>query len=435
MKKAIIMVLLIAMVSFAWAGGESEGSDGPVRLRVMSPESDFTDAWLKSWNQENPNIQLVREDLDTTKWLADYMSGTSADLLNFGRGAEIPYYVKRGLLLDLTEYFEKSTLIKMDDIDKGGCDAYQFDGQEQGQGSWYGLPKDYNNVTAITYNKELFDKAGVEYPSESEPMTYDQFKELARQVTFEEGGNKYFGTEVHTSWVPFIASDMAYMIGKTLHTEDGQKMNEDPEVRDIWKYFLRLRKEGISSNLKHPLSGWAGSAFQGGNIAMVQLGYWFGASCASVENYQDKFGWAPAPVVSKDGPRVTSSLGATGFVISSQTKYPDQTFAVFEWYIAGEPGIERAKTGWGIPPLKSLQPLLPDETEFDRTRKEIAMEEVKYMRPPQLTWYARADVYINEFKAAETAYLKGEVTEDGAIDMFYAAINEALALGKEELGE
>ncbi len=252
----------------------------------------------------------------------------------------------------------ESDFTDVDDIDLGGSGAYRFDGQEQGKGSWYGLPKDYNNVTAITYNRELFDKAGVEYPSETEPMTYEQFVELARKVTFEEGGNKYFGTEVHTSWVPFIASDMAYMIGKTLHTPDGLKMNEDPEVRDIWKYFLRLRKEGISSNIEEPLSGWAGSAFQAGSIAMVQLGYWFGASCASVENYQEKFGWAPAPVMSKDGPRVTSSLGATGFVISSQTKYPDQTFAVFEWYMAGDPGVERAKTGWGIPPLKSLQPLL-----------------------------------------------------------------------------
>ena len=77
------------------------------------------------------------------------------------------------MLLDLTDYFKESSYIKEDDIDLEGCGAYRFDGEVSGQGSWYGLPKDYNNVTAITYNKEIFTKAGVPFPSATEPMSYD----------------------------------------------------------------------------------------------------------------------------------------------------------------------------------------------------------------------------------------------------------------------
>lgn len=228
---------------------------------------------------------------------------------------------------------------------------------------------------------------------------------------------------------------MAYMIGKTLHTNNQTKMNEDPAVRDIWKYFLRLRKEGISSNLTNTLSGWAGSAFQAGNIAMVQLGYWYGASCAGVPGYVDKYGWAPAPIMAKGGTRVTDSLGATGFVISSKTKYPAEAFKVFEWYMADKPGIERASTGWGIPPLKSLQGLLPAANKFDKGRKDIALEEVKYMRPPQTSWYTRTTVYANFWAEAEREYLSGKLTEDQAIDMYYKDMNAALVLGKEEIGD
>ena len=249
-----------------------------------------------------------------------------------------------------------------------------------------------------------------------------------------EVDDNIIGTEVHGAWFLFIASDMAYMIGKTLHNKDLTMMNEDPEIRDIWKYFLRLRKEGISSNLENPLSGWAGSAFQAGSIGMVQLGYWYGASCAGVDGYEDKFGWAPAPVMEKGGMRVTNSLGATGFIISSQTKHPDEAYAVFDWYMAGAPGVERAETGWGIPPLKSLQPLLPTDNEFNRIRKDIALEEVKYMKPPQTSMYIRNSVYSSFWKEAESAYLKGEVSADEAIDMYYAGVNESLALGKEEVG-
>jgi len=425
MKKLLVLCLLIALTMTVWAGGDQEEA-GPVSLRVMSPASDFTDEWIEAWNSANPDIQLVREDQDQTKWIADYIAGSSPDIINLGSGAEIPYFAKRGMLLDLTDYFEASDKLN-GDIDVEGSGAYNF------EGSWYGLPKDYNNVTAITYNKEIFDRAGLAYPSATEPMTYDEFYDLSAKLGKVD--DKILGTEVHGAWFLFIASDMAYMIGKTLHNADQTQMNNDPAVRDIWKYFLRLRKEGISSNPENPLSGWAGSAFQAGSIGMVQLGYWYGASCAGVEGYQDMYGWAPAPVMKKGGMRVTNSLGATGFIISSQTKHPDQAFAVFEWYMADEPGVERAETGWGIPPLKSLQPLLPYVNEFDKTRKDIALEEVKYMKPPQTSWYARNSVYSSYWSEAERAYLNDEVSIDGAIDMFFAGMNESLALGKEEIGE
>jgi multiple sugar transport system substrate-binding protein len=425
MKKLLVLCLLIALTMSVWAGGDQEEA-GPVSLRVMSPASDFTDAWIEAWNSANPDITLVREDQDQTKWIADYIAGSSPDIINLGSGAEIPYFAKRGMLLDLTDYFEASDKLN-GDIDEEGSGAYKF------EGSWYGLPKDYNNVTAITYNKDIFDRAGLAYPSATEPMTYDEFYDMSAKLSMVD--DTIIGTEVHGSWFLFIASDMAYMLGKTLHNADQTMMNNDPAVRDIWKYFLRLRKEGISSNNENPLSGWAGSAFQAGSIGMVQLGYWYGASCAAVEGYEDMYGWAPAPVMEKGGMRVTNSLGATGFIISAQTKYPDQAFKVFEWYMADEPGVERAETGWGIPPLKSLQPLLPVDNEFNRTRKAIALEEVKYMKPPQTSWYARNSVYAGNWAEAQRAYLDDEVTIDGAIDMFFATMNEALALGKEEIGE
>lgn len=432
-KRAVFSLIVLGTILISVLSGSSVMAK--VTLRIMSPESDFTEAWITSWNTAHPDIQLVREDLDQAKWVADYLAGNPADLMNIGAGAEIPFFVKRGMLLDLSDYFKKSSYIKEDDIDLEGCGAYRFDGEVSGQGSWYGLPKDYNNVTAITYNKEIFTKAGVPFPSATEPMTYTEFYELAKKLTDTSGPNAIFGTEVHGNWPFFIAGDMAYMIDKKLHSDDYLTMNDDPEIRDIWKYFLRLHQEGISSNLEHPMSGWAGSAFQAGNVAMVQLGYWFGASSAGVEGYAEKFGWAPAPIMQKGGKRVTNSLGATGFVISSKTQYPDEAFQVFEWYMGGEPGIERAKTGWGIPPLKSLQGLLPEETEFDKVRKQIALEEVKYMKPPQLSPYVRLQVYSTNWNAAKQAVLAGDIDLDQAVDMFFEAMNEALELGKEEIGE
>ena len=435
MKKLLVALLMVALCAAAWAGGGEEQPEGPITLRIMGSESAFTTPWIESWNAQNPNVQVTREEENHAKWIADYLAGSPADLLYFPLGFELSYFVNRGMLLDLTEYFENSDVIDMDDIDVNGSGSYQYDGVNSATGSWYGLPKDFNNVTAITYNREIFDAAGLPYPSATEPMTYDEFEALAAQLVQKgpDGNTVVFGTEVHGIWYKLIASDMAYMRGLSLLDEDGY-MNDEPAVRDIWKYLLRLRKSGISSSPADPLSGWAGSAFQSGNVGMVQLGYWYGASSAEVEGYEEKFGWAPAPVMDKGGMRVTNTLGASGFVISALTEYPDQTFEVFEWYMAGEPGIERAVTGWGIPPLKSLQPMLPEESEYDRVRKEIALEESKYFRPPQLSTYVRTTAYDGPWEEAKNAYLEGNVTADEALDMFFEAMNANIDLGRQELG-
>jgi len=428
MKKLIVVFLMIALCGALWAGGDGE-SAGPVDLRFAAVESDFTDAWGVAWNAENPDIHLVREEWDLTKWVADTLAGDPADLIIIGAGAEIPYYVNRNMLLDLTDYFKNSDIMDINDIDVHGSGSYQYDGENSASGSWYGLPKDFNNVTAITYNKEIFDAAGLPYPSATEPMTYDEFEAIAAQlVQKDSGGNTIvFGTEIHGGWFKFIAGDIAYMKGVHLLDADGM-MNEDPAVRDIWKYVLRLRESGISSTPSNPLSGWAGAAFQAGNIGMVQLGYWYGAStAAAVEGYNEKIGWAPAPVVERGGMRVTNSLGATGVVISAQTKHPDEAFAVFEWYMAGEPGIERAVTGWGIPPL--------EDNEYNRVRKAIALEESDYLMPPQLSTYVRQPSYDGPWTEVERAFLEGKLTMDEAIDQFYAAVNEAIELGRAELGQ
>ena len=129
------------------------------------------------------------------------------------------------------------------------------------------------------------------------------------------------------------------------------------EMNKIWQYFgPSISSTDIVPNVMNPAPSWAGANFQSDRVAMVQLGYWFGAQLSTNPDFEKKYGWAPTPVMTKGGLRVTDTLGATGIVMYAKTKVPDQAFKVFEWYMGGEYGQERAKTGWGIPPLKSLVP-------------------------------------------------------------------------------
>ena len=228
---------------------------------------------------------------------------------------------------------------------------------------------------------------------------------------------------------------MATADGVSLYADKAKsQMNRSSQANEHWLYWARLIKDDISSNVNNPTPGWTGAAFQSDRIAIVQLGYWFGAQLQSVEGYEQKYAWAPTPIIKEGAPRVTNNLGATGVALYSKTKHPNSAFKVFEWRVGGWEQKRRAATGWGIPPLKSLQDLAPKDNEFNRSRFEIMMEDSKYMVP----WQASPFVQSTAYEGAWTTYIDdlvlGKVDETGFLNKYYDKLDELMQLGKEELG-
>ncbi len=437
--KAIMRTLLLVTVASLLALAGCGGPKGPVTVKFMSSDADLPAAWVETFNKENTDkITIVRTEPDWAKTIAEAAAGNASDLLNMGQGTDIAYYQPRGILKDLTPYFKKSKVIKMDDIDLLGNREYQFDGKEFGKGAWYGLSKDYNNIGAITYNKEMFAKAGLPMLSETDPITYDELYEMAKKLTVKDKSGKVttWGYDLGSGWWNFLASDMAAMNDVSFYTDSTKSvMNNDPKMREIWKYWARWFVEGIIPNVLNPAPSWAGANFQSDRVAMVQLGYWYGAQLRTNPGFEQKYGWAPTPTLVKGGKRVTDTLGATGVVMYAKTKVPDQAFKVFEWYMGGAYGQERAKTGWGIPPLKSLVPLLPEENSFDKARKTIALDDAQYFQPWQATPWIASGGWTAAWADHIEALTKGQITYDQFVDQYLESMNKLIADGKAQLGQ
>ena len=85
--------------------------------------------------------------------------------------SEAPEYSDSGVLMDLSDFLSENSDIQ---TALGGMEnAFQDD---SGQ---YGLPYQCN-VQGIFYNKDLFDKAGVEYPTND--TTYEEFIEMVKKL-------------------------------------------------------------------------------------------------------------------------------------------------------------------------------------------------------------------------------------------------------------
>lgn len=422
-----LLLVPLAILLLTAAGGQE--AEGPVEISFMITPADLPDEDIAQFNETHPNIRLVRTEENWTKFVSDAMAGTASDLMRLGSGSDVSYYVERGLFYDMTEMLQNSEKIDFEDIDIQGNIEYRY------QDRWYGLGKDYNNVSGITYNRDIFDAAGISYLSETERITYQELYQIAEELTQrnESGNVTTWGYDFSPTWIPFLASDIAYMKGVEIFTPDKTQINDIPEVRDIFKFFAKFPVNDISSNVRNPVPGWSGAAFAADRVGMVQLGYWFGAQLQENEDYEEKYGWAPSPVWEKGGPIVTNNLGVTGVVMYSGTDHPEEAFEVFEWYIAGEIAEKRATTGWGIPPLKSLQDELPRNNEYNRSRLEIALEDAKHFRQAQSSPYITNTMWQGVWTSNIDPLVRGEITEDEFVDNYFEDLNELLEAGAAEL--
>lgn len=87
-----------------------------------------------------------------------------------------------GLATDLSSYLREN---QMDPKDYYNTDvtSYYIDGKP------YGIPTKIDQY-GIVINKDMFDEAGIKVPK---AWDYDEFREIARQLTHEENGKKVYG--------------------------------------------------------------------------------------------------------------------------------------------------------------------------------------------------------------------------------------------------
>lgn len=106
----------------------------------------------------------------------------------------ISKYSKLGAIADLTDLMENSEHLKPEGFYEGVIASATYEDKH------YGIPW-IANPLMVYYNKDLFDEAGVQYPSPTDNWTWEDFISVAKKLTTEKkdiNGNKYrqYGTVV-----------------------------------------------------------------------------------------------------------------------------------------------------------------------------------------------------------------------------------------------
>ena len=202
MKKfAVVLLLIVSMLTLslsACARGGDDVNDGNdyddevvtivVGIKADSTEKAYLSAFSKAFNRVDKSIKIsVQTFADYQQAMNNYIATDSMPDIVWCTGDYHAPYSSTGHYEDLTPYFERDG-IDLSKYYKTSIDSARLtiDPKAENYKSVWFMPRDYNRLT-IMYNKDIFDKAKMEYP-----MRYAEGLLCVYENTFfEENGKKF----------------------------------------------------------------------------------------------------------------------------------------------------------------------------------------------------------------------------------------------------
>ncbi|MER5209529.1 extracellular solute-binding protein [Streptomyces sp. NPDC002838] len=417
-----------ASVDDGSGGGDSKS--GSTTLTVMCEKEDFD---IKAAQQAlGVKIRLLKTD--PTKLNAMLAGKTPPDLVR-GLGAlETPYFAARSLMTDLDPYFAKSAVLKPSDLDPVN-DLWRYDGSKQGAGPRYGMAKDYSQDQMFWYRTDMFEAAKLDLPSETEPLSHDEWLDLGKRLTKRRLGKvKVYGLNATGLGSFSQMMGMTASAGGSLFAEDLASVDfSSPEALKALRWYLDYTKADIGPSVVNPNpDGWDWPTFQAGRMAMATDGYWFGGAISGDPKVAEVSRLAPAPQLG--GNRVSPCFGATGFWMPRDAKNKDAAWKFFEWFFGGEPAQGRAAGGWGIPTLKSLRAKMPQDKPYQKQAFKVQEQELAHFSALTFTPYAQIASLDGVISKVLPGAVKSGTSAGKVADELNKQMNDQLAKGKELVG-
>lgn len=402
---------------------------------VMHFLHEFTEDIVNAYQESHPGITVeVVDGSDATRFYAMYAAGSPPDIYRL-QAPSIPGMLARKLLFDLTPYFEASELIDVADLAPANNYYKANSPLEIGSGKIYGMVKDFSPDTTIFANKTLFEAAGLPAPDDTKAMTYQEVMDAAKALTVFDGERMVqYGYGYEGGWVDRFWMNILGETDQNLYTADYSKivLTTNDDAKAVVKWFYDMAVEKLTPSPKNPSpGGWFGNDFLSNAAAMAQYGFWYSAMALSDTN-RDGAMMLPGPTWT--GARRDPTVTATGAIVTSATQNPDAAWSVYEYYHADQPSIDRARSGWGVPALKSQWSLIPQETDFQKQAYKVLQGELELNTTPlQFNPFIGESVVSTLWNTNLDMALGGTITFDDMLAAIEKETNVAIAEGVDRI--
>ena len=423
MNRLPYLLLLLLLLCACSPGGAAEearidtaaapAAEGEI---VQLVYQDWRTDWFPGMAQEmlaefhalHPNIRVFYtpdpEDVPGTM-PGMFSAGTAPDVVS-GCCDFFPAWAQAGYLMDLGPYVARD--LPADQIAE--WDDAQYRSFFTADGAQYALPK-YHGSLAVYYNRDLFDAAGLPYPTRD--WTYDDYLAAMRALTRDSNGDG--ATDVWGSTFDPIYDRVQIHVnafgGHYANPDDPTDcVLDSPEATAALDWLrARIQQDGVMATSLALNKLETRRAFWEGRVAMVEDGSWALKDILANANF--RVGVAPFPA----GPVQRATLASTdGFAISATTAHPEEAWELLKFLIGKEYALAMAEANFLQPARAPLVGQWADfmRAEFPEYASDHALEA---FADGQLRGYsATAEVFseMNGVRAATDAAFEDILTLD-----------------------
>jgi multiple sugar transport system substrate-binding protein len=344
-KRIAMAVCLTAVSAFAFAAGGAQQSGatsagGRVTIKVgvwdySSAASGYYAELIRGFEATHPNIKLEPVDTPaadyTNKLTIQLNGGSDIDVFWIKDGDTTLGFANRNQLADLSAY------IRRDNINlsafNGLAERFNVNGKTiaiPASTGWY----------VMYYNKDIFDKAGIPYPSND--MTWEEYESLANRLTSGSGANKIWGGHLHT-WQACV---------ENWGVQDGKHTIVDTDYSFFKPYYdmaIRMQDAGVIQDYGTLRSGNISyaNAFLLGNVATVPMGTWFYATIIErINKGESNINWGMSVLPHPTGTPAGWTVGSvTPIAVNQNSKNKDAAWEFVKFVTSEEGANIYAKFG------------------------------------------------------------------------------------------
>jgi len=326
-----------------------EVKDEPITLTMTAWDIDATPYWqavIDAYEAQNPNVKVEMVEISSQEYQDKVnimlSGGDDTDIITV---KDIPGYsamLTRGQIIPLNDYIDQDSLDLS--IFSGAAEQLTY------EGSIYALPF-RSDIWILFYNKDLFDAAGVPYPTND--MTWTQFDEVARQMTSGSGADKVYGAHFHT-WRSCVELATVQDGKNTVISTDYSFM------KPMYDMVVAMQNDGIVMDYGELKAGSVhySGVFKNQQIAMLPMGsWWIGGMIKAVDAGEASFNWDVVKYPVPEGVEPGTTAGTlTSLAINTNSDAKDAAWDFIKFYSGPEGAKALAATG-NLPAVRTPEVL------------------------------------------------------------------------------
>ena len=249
-------------------------------------------------------------------------AGTLPDII-YVHGSRVAPWANEGIIIDIHDLATPDEEFNVDGIWEESLRLYRVNGR------LHAIPYDHGPLI-LGYNKDMFDAAEMEYPTED--WTMEDLLNAAAALSGDDGLPQWGWSgelDLGNGGSGFFLGAWG---GATMNEEETEMVIDTPEAREALNFWYSLIHEAHAGPSATEAEGFGDNPWQNGRCGMAVVPTW---ETPSLRRFAS-FDWDVAPTpMGADGTRKTGAFGS-GYGITPTSDQPEVAWRYLREYLSVE---------------------------------------------------------------------------------------------------